>query len=158
MKTCAIKELPEFLKKVKDLGFEVNLETNGSFPSMLQQLINENFVDRVAMDVKGPLDERYKKIAAVDVDLNAIKGSLDLLCQSGISYELRTTVVPTLHTFKDLVELAQQLKSNDRWKLQAFRPQNCLDSEFEKIKPYKEDFISEVVLAAQDFVPEVAIT
>ena len=98
-------DLPHLIKKIKDMGFEIKLDTNGTNPQMLKSLIEEGLLDYVAMDIKGPLD-RYAAIVRHSVDLAAVRESAGVLIQetkkSGLNCEFRTTVCRELLTETDL--------------------------------------------------------
>lgn len=113
-------ELAEFIRKVRELGYCVKLDTNGYFPDRLAELIGEGLVDHVAMDIKSSL-ERYPAVSGVaDLDLSRIKRSIDMLMSSGISYEFRTTVALGLHTADDIREAARRIAGADKYFLQNF--------------------------------------
>ncbi|MBL7150488.1 anaerobic ribonucleoside-triphosphate reductase activating protein [Candidatus Microgenomates bacterium] len=162
-------DLASFLKKIKKIGFLIMIETNGTRPDIMAKLLDGQMVDRISMDIKGPLDESYAKIAGKrDFDFTIILDSIAVILKSGIDFELRTTVVPTLHTKQSLVELAKQLKKIIKhtsgairhtpiWYLQQFVPQNCLDSSFEKIKPFSKKKMEENLLAVQKYFPAVRL-
>jgi pyruvate formate lyase activating enzyme len=153
-------DLPGFLEEIKNLGFLTMLETNGTFPKRLEGLINKGLLDRVAMDVKGPLDERYENISNVKCEMSNIESSIKLIVTSGVEYELRTTVVPTLLTKKDLVDLAKQLSSFTQikeWYLQQFQPKNCLNPAFEKIKPYNQKHLEEILSTVKKYIPNAQL-
>lgn len=116
------KDLSDFLSRIKSLGFAVKLDTNGSNPEMLKKLIDGELVDYIAMDIKGPLQIPKK--------------SVELIKDSGIDYEFRTTVVPALHTKEDILEIARELSPAKKYFLQQFRPGKNLDPLFEKEKTY----------------------
>lgn len=142
------KDLEEFVGKIRKAGFLVKLDTNGSRPEILTRLIKKGLLDCVAMDLKGPLDLSYHQIAERKVKVENLQKSIKLLVGSGVGVEFRTTVVPTLHSEKALILIAEQLSKEIKrtkaprvvsWYLQQFRPQNCLNREFEKIKPYDQE-------------------
>ena len=110
--------LYEFVAEVKRLGFLVKLDTNGSLPDVLEDLLVRGLVDYVAMDVKAPL-ARYSDLAGVSVDLSAIERSIRLLREQAPDYEFRTTVAPGLQR-EDLQEIAALLAGSPRWFLQPF--------------------------------------
>lgn len=87
------KDIIDFTREIKNLGFAVKIDTNGSQPAVMEALINQNLVDYWAMDVKAPL-EKYEDIIGVPFDQQAFQKSLDLLIKSRVDYELRTTVLP----------------------------------------------------------------
>ena len=157
------QDLVDFLKKAKKIGFLTMVETNGTRPEVLKKLFKEKLLDRISMDIKGTINNKYAKIAGKrDFDFTIILDSIAVILKSGIDFELRTTVVPTLHTKQNLVKLAKQLKSlssnlypldSINWYLQQFVPQNCLDSSFEKIKPFSKKKMEEILLAVQKHFP-----
>jgi len=130
-------DLPEFVKKIKGIGYLVKLDTNGSNPGMLEQLLNEKLVDYVAMDIKAPL-EKYKKVVGGDVSLEQIQRSVELTCLFP-DYEFRTTVLPRLHTRKDLLSIGRWLEGSKKYFLQQFEPTKCLDSTYRQEKPFDFD-------------------
>lgn len=105
------KELPGFLQKIKELGFAVKLDTNGSRPEVLKALVQEGLVDYVAVDAKnGP--ENYAQTVGTDrLDMNALEESLRFLIDGNVDYELRTTLVEPLHTEKSITEMGRWLAS-----------------------------------------------
>jgi len=145
-------DLPGYIDHIKSMGFLVKLDTNGSNPKMLGELISRNQLDYVAMDIKAPLDERYYKVAAANVDLNKIKESIKILIDSGIEYEFRTTVCPAFHNEKDIEDIARVISGAKRYVLQQFVPKDTLDPEFEKIKPYTKEQLTEIAKTANKYV------
>lgn len=114
------KELPELLKKIKELGYAVKLDTNGAHPSELQALISSGLLDYVAMDIKNS-PAKYPDTAGSDkLDLDDIKRSISILINSGIDYEFRTTVVSPLHDETSFKEIGPMIKGAKRYFLQAF--------------------------------------
>jgi len=137
------KDLPEFIKKIKNLGFLVKLDTNGSNPRMLKNLIDKKLVDYIALDIKGP-KEKYSQFTGVKIDTKKIQESIDILMGDEIDYEFRSTIVPSLHTKEDVIEMAKWIKGAKRYYLQNFRPEKTIDKKFEKIKPYPQEFLLEI--------------
>jgi len=88
------KDLPEFIKKIKEKNLLVRIYTNGSNPKMLKQLMDEKLIDSIAMDIKAPLTESYEKITNAKNILENVKESISLIMNSDLEYEFRTTVVP----------------------------------------------------------------
>ncbi|MFP4472621.1 MAG: anaerobic ribonucleoside-triphosphate reductase activating protein [Candidatus Omnitrophota bacterium] len=118
-------DLPEFLQKIRTLGFLVKLDTNGSRPAVLRWLIDEGLVDFIAMDIKAPL-ERYDEVAGVRVKTDYIRQSIDLIKGSGISYQFRTTVVKSLLSETDIGQIADMLGDIEYYRLQNFAGQDVL--------------------------------
>lgn len=114
-------DLPEFIKKIKGMGYAVKLDTNGSNPEMLERLIDEKLVDYVAMDIKAPL-ERYSELTNTDVDIEKIKKSIEILKKSKVKYEFRTTVAPNL-TFEDIEKICGEVGGAEYY-LQQFEGYN----------------------------------
>ena len=109
----------EFLRRVKDLGYSVKLDTNGAFPDRLRAIIEAGLVDYVAMDVKNSR-ERYAETAGCAVDIGAIERSVELLKGGIVDYEFRTTVTGNLHNEQSIEELARWLAGDSRYYLQQF--------------------------------------
>ena len=112
-------DLKPFLKKIKDLGFLVKLDTNGTKPELVEELVREKLVDYVAMDIKNS-PRAYHKTAGTDKNLDEIKKSVDLLKSGIVPYEFRTTLVAGHHTTKEIEDMAKWLKGADKMFLQHF--------------------------------------
>jgi len=113
-------DITEFIAKIKALGFCVKLDTNGTFPEKLKELIEKGLVDYVAMDIKNT-KEKYAKTAGVErLDLSKIEESIGILMQSGIDYEFRTTVVAEFHSEEDIEKIAEWIKGAKGYFLQNF--------------------------------------
>ncbi len=123
------RELPAFLRKVRDLGFLVKLDTNGSLPEMLDPILREGLVDYVAMDVKTSL-ERYPELVGVSVRSEALKRSIALIMLHAPDYEFRTTVCPGHHGRDEFLAIARLIVGAKRYVLQGFRPDITLDPAF----------------------------
>ena len=141
------KELPAFAEKIKKMGFFVKLDTNGSNPEILKELIDKKLIDYIAMDIKAPIDNQiYKEITGEGVSLEDIKKSVEFLKNGNLDFEFRTTAVDTIHNKEDFIEIAKWIGGpNVKYYLQNFRPEKTIDPEFEKVKPYKEEFLKEIV-------------
>lgn len=140
--TCN-EDLPEFIRKIKEMGFSVKLDTNGSNPEMLKKLIDEKLVDYVAMDIKAP-KEKYDKITGVKVRVQNIEESIRILKEGTVDYEFRITVVPTLHSREDIIEIAKWIGPAKRFFLQNFRAEKTIDPNLEKVKPCPIEFLKEL--------------
>ena len=102
------KDLSQFIEKIKNLGFFVKLDTNGSNPEMLKNLVDTKMVDYVAMDIKiSPENPVYKNIMTEGITMENIKESVEFLKKGNIDFEFRTTVVNTIHTKQDFLEIAK---------------------------------------------------
>jgi len=144
------KDLPQFCKKIRRLGYFVKLDTNGSNPEMLEELINNKLIDYVAMDVKLP-KERYPEIYGKRVKIKNIEKSINILKIKKIDSEFRTTVVPTILDKEDISKIARWVGPAKRYYLQNFRPEKTIDPKFEKIKPYPEEYLISIQKAIAPF-------
>jgi len=138
--------LSEFIKKIKDIGLKVKLDTNGTNPEMVKKLIDEKLIDCVSMDIKAPLDKKkYDKISLVDTPLEKIKKTINILINSNIDYEFRTTISKQWLSCEDIFEIAKSIKGAKKYIIQKFR---YVDGEIlnpEKIdKAYKDYSDSEL--------------
>ncbi|MDD3032543.1 MAG: anaerobic ribonucleoside-triphosphate reductase activating protein [Candidatus Pacebacteria bacterium] len=139
------KDLLDFSKKIKELGFKVKLDTNGSNPEMIEKLIKEKVLDYIAMDIKAPFD-KYEKATKVKVDISKIKKSIELIKNSGIDYEFRTTIVPTIHELKDIYEMVNQIAPAQKYFLQIFRKdKELLSHELDDVLPFDEKEIKKII-------------
>jgi len=112
-------DLAVFIERVKKMGFKVKLDTNGTNPEVVRVLIERELVDYIAMDVKAPLD-KYAQITGVDYDTEKIKQSIDLIINSGVDHEFRTTFVESLLSVTDLQEIVKLIKGAQRYYVQDF--------------------------------------
>ena len=158
-------DLSEFLSRCKQIGLLTMIETNGTRPRILEKLFQVRLIERISMDLKADFD-CYSQAAGIKVAVNKIKESVKLIINSGLDFEFRTTVVPTLHTKQSLVKLARQLKNlvssfespvSVNWFFQQFIPKKCLDPKFEKIKPYSEKELKQILLAVQKYIPKAKL-
>ena len=112
-------DLADFLRKVKEMGYAVKLDTNGTLPRRLEAILATNLVDYVAMDIKSSPDG-YAAATGTDADVSAVTDSLSLLRQSGIPYELRTTAVRGIHTEADFIAIGEWLGEVPAYFIQRF--------------------------------------
>ncbi|MEI7451590.1 MAG: anaerobic ribonucleoside-triphosphate reductase activating protein [Candidatus Falkowbacteria bacterium] len=146
------KDLPEFIKKIKDLGFAVKLDTNGTNPEMLKNILAENLVDYLAMDIKAPL-EKYPLVVGVEVDGAKIKESIAMIMDSGVPYEFRSTIVPGLLMKDDIATMGELIKGADKWFLQKFKSNTELvDNEFEGVVAYTDKDMSAMTEIGKKYV------
>ena len=150
------KDLPEFIKKVKDMGFLVMLETNGSNPVILKELIDKKLVDYIAMDIKAPL-EKYDDITGVKVNKKSIQESIDIIRNSGLDYEFRTTVIPKHFKEEDALVIGKWLKGSKKYFLQQFRPEKTLNEEYRKMESYPAEKLKELAEKMKPFFDSVKV-
>lgn len=137
--------LSSLIREVKWRKFLVKLDTNGSNPQMLQDLIDRGAVDFVSMDVKAPLDPfGYSRSAGIRINLEPILRSIEILKRGNVEYQFRMTVVPGLHQEKDVKTLGDQLRAGRRFVLQNFNPENPMDPSLKHVVPYEPNALKEI--------------
>ncbi len=137
------EELLNLCREIKDMGFLVKLDTNGSNPEVIRKLVKDKLVDYIAMDIKAPFD-KYEMAAGVKIDIDKIKESIDFIKNSGIDYEFRTTIVPGIHSKEDIVRMAKNISPAKKYFLQKFRGEKgTINPEFNDVKPYDDEFMGE---------------
>jgi pyruvate formate lyase activating enzyme len=118
------KDLPDFIREIKQLGYTVKLDTNRINPTMVSSLIHDRLIDYVAMDIKHTWS-KYQSVAQIDEkkqdQLSQCKETMDILRSSGISYEWRTTVYPKVHNEQDIREIVQGLQPGESYFLQEMQ-------------------------------------
>jgi pyruvate formate lyase activating enzyme len=149
-------DLPAFLEEIREMGFAVKLDTNGSNPQMLRLLIVSRFVDFIAMDVKAPLP-RYPEIVRAAVPRENLRESIELILASGLRHEFRTTFVESLLATGDMQEIARLVKGCRKYVIQAFRTGKLLDADIAEKESSHRVSLEELAraLAAEGCVVEV---
>ena len=149
--------LKEFIRKVKELGYSVKLDTNGSYPEQLKGLVREGLVDYVAMDVKNSF-EKYGATAGVpDMDLSKVKDSIDFLLEGTVDYEFRTTVAEGLHTVEDIKVLTQHIVGAKKYFLQNFLDSGNILGKEKNLAPVPENTLAAMLEAALVNIPDAKI-
>jgi len=140
------KDLRQFTEKIKNLGYLVKLDTNGSNSQVLKDLVANKLIDYVAMDIKtSPDNSVYQDLMTEGVTIERIKESVEFLKKGNIDFEFRTTVVNTVHTAEDFKKIAEWIGGpNVKYYLQNFRAEKTIDPEFEKIKPFPREFLENI--------------
>jgi pyruvate formate lyase activating enzyme len=150
-------DLPQLIKKVRALGLKVKLDTNGTNPDMLEDLIRSGLLDCVAMDLKGPLDQQYAQVCGAEVDLESVKRSIHLLMTSGIDYEFRTTVVPHYLNAADIERMAAFIGGAKKYVLQQFKNERTLDRRLSQVDAYSEGEVLGMAETARKYVRKVIV-
>jgi pyruvate formate lyase activating enzyme len=119
-------DISNFFYRVGSMGYHIKLDTNGSRPEALAELLLEGLVDFIAMDIKAPF-ELYDRLTGVCAPKEQLEESIALIAQSGIDHEFRTTVVEPLLSERDLQAIQEMVPNGSRHRLQEFRPENALD-------------------------------
>jgi len=129
--------LPEFIRKIKERGFAVKLDTNGYNVRMIKRLIEENLLDYIAMDVKAPL-EKYEEIVGVKIEKERIVEAIKIIMDSGVKYEFRTTAYPSLG-LKDYEKIGELIEGARLHVIQQYSNQRTLSGE--RVPPLPKEFL-----------------
>ena len=149
------KQLPELMKRIKDMGFALKLDTNGSFPQLLSDLIDQDLVDYVAMDIKNSPQRYAETVGRERLDLEAVKQSVALLLQGKVDYEFRTTVVSQLHDEDSFHGIGQWIRGAKRYFLQCFVERETVL--MPGLTPPTEEDLRRYAEIARKYVPETDV-
>ena len=144
-------DLIDLIRKIKEIPLLVKLDTNGSNPDLLEELLNLKLLDYVSMDIKADL-ENYSKTIGVEIDTDIIKESIYTLKNSKIDYEFRTTVVPPFFNDEIARNIGELIKGSKNYYLQQYVPKNTLDPKFENIIPYPRKTLERFVEILEPYV------
>ncbi len=145
-------DLPDFIRKIKKIGYLVKLDTNGTNPDMLAGLIRDKLIDYIAMDLKAPL-ARYSEVVGVPVDCKNIEKSVKMIIESGLPYEFRTTVVPGLLGKDDFEAMGRSIQGARKWYLQNFKSDTGLvDNDFREKSGYSSKEMAEFAAIGRKYV------
>ncbi len=143
-------DLPEFFAKVKEKGFLTKLDTNGTNPEMLKKLFAADLLDYVAMDIKMPLAE-YEALAGTMPPAEILKKSVELIKDSGVDYEFRTTVIDEFHDEDVMKRIFDDIGEVKKFTIQNFRPEKTLDTKFGSFSPCGKEKLATLAQVAQKY-------
>jgi pyruvate formate lyase activating enzyme len=147
--------LPELIRKIRDLGYAIKLDTNGYHPETLEMLLKEGLIDYVAMDIKNSPAKYAMTSGLEQLDLEPVKRSISLLLEGDVDYEFRTTVLKEFHEADDFEEMGKMIKGAKRYFLQAFTDRDSVP--FGNLHaPNKEEMTAFMVKAAP-YVLEISL-
>jgi len=151
------RELIPFIRRVKSTGFLVKLDTNGFYPSVVEQCLSENLLDYIAVDLKtSPV--KYSSLTGCDVDFSKVKSTLDIIRSSGADYEIRTTCVPGFVEKGDITLIGESVGRVKNWFLQQFVNTNALlNPEAESISPYPVPYLEKMLDEVMKFADRASI-
>lgn len=132
------EKLISFMREVKRRGFLVKLDSNGVDPDFLQKVLDEKLVDYIAMDIKSPL-AKYSQTVTRPVDIEAIKKSIEIIKNSGIEYEFRTTIVKSMLSMEEIEQIGKEIQGAKAYYLQKFIPTKILNPQFLKKVTYNDE-------------------
>lgn len=139
--------LKEHIQKVKELGFLIKLDTNGTNPNILKDLIDSNLLDYVAMDIKNSEEKYPLTIGMKSIDMDKIKQSIDVIMNSGVDYEFRTTLVHEFHQLEDMDGLGKLIKGAPILYLQKFvEREGCIQKGLHEVKEETANKFKDILL------------
>lgn len=149
-------DLLEMISQIKKLGFLVKLDTNGTNPQMLKQIIRDKLVNYFAMDIKAPLSD-YSRITGQATPVAILQKSIGLIINSGVDHEFRTTIVKELLTFDDLREIAKTIKGANNYFLQQFTASKLVDQKLQTATTYQQDTLASLAKELSFYVKNCQI-
>lgn len=148
-------DIGDFIRKIRDMGYAVKLDTNGSFPERLKAIVGEGLVDYVAMDIKNRREKYAETVGLKNLDLSKIEESVEFLKSGAVDYEFRTTVVKQFHTVEDIRAAAEWISGVKRYFLQNFVDSGELICE--EVCGVDKETMLKMKSVAADFVPQTEI-
>lgn len=149
------EETEPLIRGIKELGYKIKLDTNGSFPKRLKKLVRHGLVDYVAMDLKNSKEKYMETAGTENFELEAIEESVSFLLEGHVDFEFRTTIVKELHTMDDIKKMAQWIKGAGKYFLQPFVDSGELIED--GFSAYEEEEMREFARVVKEFVPNVEI-
>lgn len=136
------EELSVFIEKCRQMDLKIKLDTNGSRPDMIQLLVTEQLLDYIAMDIKAPLS-KYSRLSGIDCATDKIRESIEIIANSRVTSEFRTTYVPGLLTQNDIDSIRSLVPEKSKYTVQRFIPENALDPALRHKSDLSENEFSE---------------
>lgn len=147
--------LSQFIRNIKELGYFVKLDTNGYKPEIIEKLLEENLLDYIAMDVKNSLKKYSQTVGVEHIDTEKITKSIQVIMNSPVSYEFRTTVVKEFHTRQDLLTLAEEIKGARAYFLQSYKDsEQAIQQGFHA---YEKEELEEIVKTLLPIIPNIKL-
>jgi pyruvate formate lyase activating enzyme len=150
-------EVIPLCRTIKELGFAVKLDTNGSFPYTVIQLCKDKLIDYVALDIKTALDDRYSIACGDKVEVGLVRRTVRYLLEGNTDYEFRTTLVPGMVGIDEIKSIAADVKGARKFALQQFVPENARSVALRKKKPYRREIVEEMAAVLKPAVEEVVL-
>lgn len=145
------KNISSLIKRIKKMGFLVKLDTNGFFPEELKQLLKQDLLDYIAMDVKWP-KESYVKFSGDRKAVGRIGKSIDIIMNSGIGYEFRTTFVKGIHSIEDGERITSMIPNAMKYYIQNFRSGKTINETLDSSNSFTEKELKEILRGAKKHV------
>ena len=150
------RDMPEFLSRIKELGYKIKLDTNGSNPALLREIVEAGLVDRVARDINNAPESYAETIGFEHFDIAPVEQSKSFLLEGSVDYEFRTTVVRGIHTKESLIGAAKWISGAKEYYLQQFKDSGSLVMG-EGLSAYDEKQMHELAEAVREYVPTVEV-
>ena len=150
------KGLIPFMKSLRQMGYKLKLDTNGSKPEVIETLIQERLVDFIAMDIKAP-HGKYSRVAGKNVDINALAKSIHIIMNSGAEYEFRTTAAKKMIDSEDLKSIVQMIEGADRYVIQKFISSKHLDDSLKDSESLTLDDIRDCIPVIEKQIKKLII-
>lgn len=149
------KELGDLVGKIKEMGYLVKLDTNGSRPEVVGKLLGDGLLDYIAMDVKNSMERYGETVGLGKIDMGGIRETIDIIIQSGIDYEFRTTVVKELHRKEDIEAIGREIKGARAYFLQSYQESPGVIAP--GFHAYSREEMEKLIAAVRPFVANVQI-
>ncbi len=148
-------EIFDFLKKIKDMGYKVKLDTNGSFPKKLKKAVESGLCDYVAMDIKNAPAKYGQTSGNEKITFDAVNESIEFLKNADISHEFRTTVVKNFHTKDDVAEIAKIIGADEKYFIQQFHDGETVL--MGGLQEFDTEEIKILLAAAKEYAPKTCV-
>lgn len=149
------KDLPEFLTKIKSLGYKIKLDTNGTAPELIKELFADSLVDYFAMDIKNDRENYANIIGFNSYDTSSVEKSVDFLMSLGDNYEFRTTIIKEFHNAQNILEIGKWIKGANKYFLQKFKAsENCIESNLSAVD---DETAKEFLQTLKNYIPSVKL-
>lgn len=149
-------DLPLLCEKMKEIGFKVKVDTNGTNPAMVSKLVQKQCVDFVALDVKAPFTEvKYSEACGVNAApfLEKIRETTEILLSDVVDYEFRTTVVPTIHRKEDIEKICLAIKGCRKYALQNFKSEvETINPKYQNLTPFSQKQMENFLQTAKKII------
>lgn len=154
------QDLKTFIEQIKNIGYSIKLDTNGTNPNVLHGLYSCNLLDYVAMDIKHAFS-KYDEIIGTKINIENVKSSIKIIQSSNVPYEFRTTVVPAFHNEQDIITIAQQISGANRLALQEFVPDHAIVQSLTNTNslftPENQEKLNNIIEQCKQYVDEIVV-
>lgn len=150
-------EIFPLCRSLKSYGLKIKIVTNGYFPYVLMELIEEKLLDSVSLKIITAFDERYERACGRRLELGLILRTIELLKEGKIDYEFRTTLIPKIVGREELLNIGQVITGAKTYLLEQFNPRKARTARFRKIRPYSRKEALELVNIIKPYVQEVKL-